>query len=38
VLGAVQAERREAVTSAGTVMELTVHPWRVGRQAVARAY
>ena len=38
VLGAVQAGRLNAITSTVTVMELTVHPWRVGRPAVARAY
>jgi predicted nucleic acid-binding protein len=38
VLDAVQAGRLQAVTSTVTVMELAVHPWRVGRPAVARAY
>jgi predicted nucleic acid-binding protein len=34
----VQAGQQEAITSVVTVMELTVHPWRAGRAAVAREY
>ena len=38
LLAAVQAGRPEAITSTVTIMELTVHPWRVNRPAVARQY
>jgi predicted nucleic acid-binding protein len=34
LLVGVQAGQQEAITSMVTVMELTVHPWRVGRAAV----
>jgi len=38
LLAGVQAGQRKAVTSVITVMELTVHPWRLGRSAVAHEY
>ena len=38
LLAGVRAGRQAAVTSAVTVMELTVRPWQVGRPAVAREY
>jgi predicted nucleic acid-binding protein len=38
LLAAVQAGRLRAITSTVTIMELTVHPWRVNRPAVARQY
>ena len=38
LLAGVQVGRQAAVTSAVTVMELTVRPWQVGRPAVAREY
>ena len=38
LLAGVQAGRQQAITSVVTVMELTVHPWRMGRAAVAREY
>ena len=38
LLVGVQAGQQKAITSVVTVMELTHHPWRVGRAAVAREY
>jgi len=38
LLVGVQTGGQEAITSVVTVMELTVHPWRLGRAAVAREY
>ena len=38
LLAGVEAGRWNAVTSTVTIMELTVHPWRLNRPAVARAY
>lgn len=38
VLAAVQAGQVSGIASVVTVMELTVHPWRVGQAAVARSY
>jgi predicted nucleic acid-binding protein len=38
LLKGVQAGHWNAITSAITVMELTVHPWKMGRSAVAREY
>jgi len=38
LLAGVEAGRWTAVTSAITVMELTVRPWQLDRPAVARAY
>ena len=38
LLTGIQAGQQKAITSVVTVMELTVHPWRVGRAAVAREY
>lgn len=38
LLAGVQAGRQKAVTSVITVMELTVHPWQLGRSAVAQEY
>ena len=38
LLTGVQAGQWSAITSAITVMELTVHPWKIGRSAVAREY
>lgn len=38
VLAGVQAGQWTAITSTVTVMELTVHPWRLGQSAVAREY
>ena len=38
LLAAVQAGRPRAITSTVTIMELTVHPWRVNRPVVARQY
>ena len=38
LLAAVQAGRPRAITSTVTIMELTVHPWRVNRPSVARQY
>ncbi|MFQ5614118.1 MAG: type II toxin-antitoxin system VapC family toxin, partial [Anaerolineae bacterium] len=38
VLTGVQANRWRAVTSNITLMELTVHPWRMNRPDVAREY
>jgi predicted nucleic acid-binding protein len=37
-LDTVEAGQVEAVTSVITIMELTVHPWRVSAAAVARQY
>ena len=34
----VQAGQPKAIVSAVTVMELTVHPWRLGQASVAREY
>ena len=36
VLSSVESGRHTAVTSTITLMELTVQPWQVGREAVAR--
>jgi len=38
ILGRVEAGQSEAVVSTVTIMELTVHPWRVHRSDVARQY
>jgi predicted nucleic acid-binding protein len=38
LLAAVQAGRPRAITSTVTIMELTVHPCRLNRPAVARQY
>jgi predicted nucleic acid-binding protein len=38
LLTGVQAGQWRAITSAITVMELTVHPWKMGHSAVAREY
>jgi predicted nucleic acid-binding protein len=38
LLTGVQAGQWSAITSTITVMELTVHPWKIGRSAVAREY
>ena len=38
LLAGVETGRWTAVTSTVTVMELAVHPWQLGRPAVARAY
>jgi predicted nucleic acid-binding protein len=38
LLAGIEAGRQAAVTSTITIMELTVHPWRLGRPAVARHY
>jgi predicted nucleic acid-binding protein len=38
LLNRVEAGRQRAVTSTVTVMELTVHPWRIGRPSIAREY
>lgn len=38
LLTGVQAGQWTAITSAITVMELTVHPWQMGRPSVAREY
>jgi predicted nucleic acid-binding protein len=38
LLSGVEAGRQRAITSTVTVMELTVHPWRMDRPAVAREY
>ena len=38
LLAGVESGRYAAITSAVTVMELTVHPWRLDRPAVARQY
>lgn len=38
LLTGVQAGQWTAITSIITVMELTVHPWQMGRSSVAREY
>jgi predicted nucleic acid-binding protein len=38
LLTGIQAGQRTAITSVITVMELTVHPWRMERSSVAREY
>lgn len=38
VLGFVERGAAHAVTSTLTLLELTVHPWRLGEEAVAREY
>ncbi len=38
VLVGLQAGEWEGITSVITLMELTVHPWRLGREGVARHY
>ncbi len=38
LLAGVQAGQWLAVTSAVTIMEVTVRPWQLGREAVAREY
>jgi len=38
VLGEVESGRRTAVASVIALMELTVRPWQLGREAVAREY
>ena len=38
LLASVESGRYAAITSVVTVMELTVHPWRLDRPAVARQY
>ena len=38
ILGRVEAGQNDAVVSTVTIMELTVHPWRVHRSDVARQY
>ena len=38
LLAGVENGRWQAVTSTVTIMELTVHPWRQNRSAVAREY
>jgi predicted nucleic acid-binding protein len=38
ILEGVEQGKYEAVTSTVTIMEVTVHPWRADRSAVAREY
>ena len=38
LLAGVQTGQWQAVTSAVTIMEVTVRPWQLGREAVAREY
>ncbi len=38
ILNGVQAGNQEAIVSTVTLMELTVHPWRMNRPEVARQY
>lgn len=38
LLAGVQAEKWQAITSTVTIMELTVHPWRLKQAKVAREY
>lgn len=38
LLTTVEAGRVQAVTSTITLMELSVHPWQLGRPAIAREY
>jgi len=38
ILGRVESGQSEAVVSTVTIMELTVHPWRVHRSDIARQY
>jgi predicted nucleic acid-binding protein len=38
LLSGVETGQWNAITSTVTIMELTVHPWRLNRPAVARAY
>jgi predicted nucleic acid-binding protein len=38
ILGRVETGQNDAVVSTVTIMELTVHPWRVHRSDVARQY
>lgn len=38
ILGGVQAGQWQAITSTITIMELTVHPWRINRPDIARQY
>jgi predicted nucleic acid-binding protein len=38
ILNAVQSGQLQAVTSTVTIMELTVHPWRLNQPQIARHY
>ena len=38
ILSGVEAGQWSAITSTITIMELTVHPWRLGRGDIARKY